>query len=160
MNTTQTINAGVQTAMSAALHSANIENIVKAGEAKSTDQLDSPALVCRVDLLGAKIVFLANSQDRTAGTIKFWGGKKGDKTLVTAPIDFYKSTRVIENEESVKKLVQDFSTTFGHKTVILRQRLVKSSVLDRDEGGNTNSVNVDEYKQKLIAAITKAILDS
>lgn len=156
MNTTQNINAGVNTQMAAALHNANVDSIIKTSEAP----LHSPMLVCRKTLLNERIVFIAETQDREANTIQFWAGKKGDKTLTTAPLEFYKSTKPIDSEEDVKALVQVYSTTFKVSSVIVRQRLVKESSIKRDEAGNTSTVNVDEYKQKLIVAITKAIMES
>jgi len=156
MNTSHNVQSGINTQMAAALHGANIESIVKASEAP----LHSPMLVCRRTLLNEKIVFIAESQDRLKNTIDFWSGKKGDKTLTTAPLEFYKSTKPLETDEDVKALVQSYSTTFKVSSVILRQRLVKESSIKQDDAGNTNTVNVDDFKQKLIAALTKAVMEA
>lgn len=155
MNTSHNIAAGNTGVLAQALHNANVAEIIKASEAP----VHSPMLVCRKTLLNERIVFIAESQDREANTIQFWAGKKGDKTLTTAPLEFYRSTKPVGSEEDVKALVQAYSTTFKVSSVIVRQRLVKESSLKQDEAGNTNAVNVDEFKQKLIAALTKAVME-
>lgn len=149
-------NPALQGQMAAAILNANKEMEAKQTESKHTPNTPVPAIVVRKDLLGNRILFLADTQDLATGSIQYWDGKKGSKPA-TAPIEFYKSTKPIENGEEVKKLVQDYSKEFQQKEVVLRQRLIKSTVLNRDEQGNTEKVNVDDYKQRLLAAVTKAI---
>lgn len=153
----------IQGPMQAAIHAANILATEKqaAPVNKNTQPAvaNAPAIVPRRDLLGNRILFLADTQNREAGTIQYWDGKKGSKAG-TAPLEFYKSTKPIESEEDVKKLVQDFSKEFGQKEVILRQRLIKESVLARDSEGKADKTDVDAYKIKLVAAITKAIMET
>ena len=119
----------------------------------------APAIVPRKDLLNNNILFLADTQNRDDNSIQYWDGKKGSQPT-SVSLAFYKSTKPIESEEEVKKLVQDFSKQFGKKEVILRQRLIKESVLNRDADGKAEKTDVDAYKQKLIAAITKAIMEA
>lgn len=156
MNTTQNVQAGNNGAIAQALHSANMESVMKAMEAAPT----APMLVCRKTLLNERVVFIAETQNREENTISFWAGKKGDKTLVKAPLEFYRSTKPCDSEEDVKRLVQDYTSTFKVSSVIIRQRLVKEGSIKADDSGHTNTVNVDEYKKKLIAALTKTIMES
>jgi len=149
MNTSQNI-AGNTNVLAAALHSANLLAIEKAS-------VQAPMIVVRQDLLGNRYVFLVDTHDRVNNTIKFWDGKKGSKPA-DAPIQFYKGTTPIENEEIRKKLIQDFSKEFGHKEIVVRQRLVKfSAAMERDEQGQAATVDVNDFKTRLLAAITKAI---
>ena len=151
MNTSQNI-AGNTNILANALHAANIQQIEK-------ESKPDPMIVLRRDLLNNKYIFLVDSHNRSTNTISFLDGKKGSKP-VEAPIQFYHNTLPIESEDERKALVNFYTKETGAKTVHLRQRLVKSSVLERDEDGKGNTVDVDAYKQKLIAAITKAILEA
>lgn len=150
MNTNQNV-TNMQGPMQAAIHAANIS----AKEKADKDDTPMPAIVARQDLLGNKIIFLADTQTKE-GKITYWDGKKGSKPS-TAPIEFYKSTKPLATKEEVIKMVQDFSKEFGVKNVEIRQRLIKGSVLHRDAEGNVEDKELDSYKERLIAAIAKTI---
>lgn len=145
-------------AMQAAIHSANILSEQKNMEQKKNSPMlgSAPAIVPRRDLLGNRVLFLADTQNRETGSIQYWDGKKGSK-LATAPLAFYKSTKPIDSEEEVKKFVQDYSKEFGQKEFILRQRLIKGSVLERDEDGKVDKVDVEALKVKLMQAFKDAL---
>jgi hypothetical protein len=164
MNTQQNnpaANPALQGAMASAILSANKEAEQKAAAPKqNTPALGTaPAIVPRKDLLGNHILFLADEQDTEAGTIKYWDGKKGSKPS-TAPIEFYRSTKPMDNEQDVQKLVQGYSKETNQKEFLLRKRLIKETVLNRDVQGKSEKTDIDAYKQKLIAALTKAIMES
>lgn len=117
------------------------------------------SIIPRTDLLGHNVLFLADTHNREAGTIQYWDGKKGNKPQ-QAPVEFYKSTKPIKGEEDAKKLMQDFSQEFGVKEFIPRQRLVKESALPRSAEGSISADDIEAYKTRLIAAITKAIKET
>ena len=47
-----------------------------------------------------------------------------------------------------------------HLSDLISQRLIKESVLNRDVDGKSDKTDTDAFKQKLIQAITKAIMES
>lgn len=118
-----------------------------------------PAVIARTDLLGHNVLFLADTHNRENDTIQYWDGKKGSKPT-QAPIAFYHSTKPVQKAEDATKLVQDFSKETGAKEVIVRQRLVKESSLRRTPEGGVAPDDLNAYKERLIAAITKAIRET
>jgi hypothetical protein len=153
-----------QTALAAAIKSAsdkaqekadNVANIVKANQPHSQEL---PMLIPRTDLLNQDVIFLAHTLDRTAETIQYYDMKKGSKPS-TAGLGYYKSTRPIKDASKVTKMVQDYSKEFGVKEVILRERLVKSNAPEKAEDGSVNKADLEAWKQKLIQALTKTIME-
>jgi hypothetical protein len=148
----------LQGPMQAAIHATNILAEQKK-EAEQKSIKAPPAVVFRKDLLNNRVAFLADTQNREADTIQYWDGKKGSKPTEVS-MQYYKSTKPIESQEEVTKFVQDFSKEFGTKELVVRQRLLKSSVLDRDSEGKVDKTEIEAWKQKLLSSLTKIIMEA
>lgn len=143
-----------QTAMQAAIKAASDKQ--QASNVQNIKDSTLVSIVPRLSVLGEPLVFLPASVDYDANTIDFWDGKKGSK-LRTAPIEFYRISKPYENQEDSGKLSGMFAKEFGHSLVHARQRLVKNGKLQRDNEGKANAIDIEDYKKRLLAAITKAI---
>lgn len=154
---TQHNNPTMPSAMQAAIHSANILSEQKTKE-KQVENTDAPLIIPCVDLLGNKIVVMADSLDTEKNTVQFYNLKQGNKPQ-TIDAAYYKSAKKIKDKTEVTKLVQDFSKATGVKSVVLRERLVKESArrqADVNKPGDAAAAN-KEFADKLISAITVAI---
>ena len=116
-----------------------------------------PMVIPRIDLLLNRVVFLANTLDRDAETIQYMDLKKGKKE--TASLAYYKSTTPVKESSDAIKMVNEFAKTTGAKELVMRERLVKASAPERKEDGSVSANDLTEWKQKLIAALTKTILE-
>lgn len=146
--------APLQNAMQAAVLSANAVVEKKLSDTKQ----GVPMIVPRVDLLGNRILVLADSLDPEKDTIQYYDLKKG-KMPQTVSAAYYRSTKKIEDVSEVAKLVQDFSKLTGNKEIILRERLLKESsrrVADPEKLGDDVAAN-KEFADKLVRAISNAI---
>lgn len=145
-----------QTALAAAIKSANdkVADITKAQP--QTNVTDLPLLIVREDLLGHHVVFLANTLDREKGQLSYWDLKKGSKPTPVSTA-FYRSTRPVKDRDLVNKIVEQYSKEFGAKSVILRERLIKEGTAPRAEDGSISANDLNDYKLKLKAAFVKAL---
>lgn len=114
------------------------------------------SLVLRKDMLGNKYAFLPETEDREAKTVQMWDGKKGSKPI---PVDvrFYKTTLPMENNEDIQEFVKAYSSTFGLKQIHIRKRMIKSGILERDDSGSVAQNDLTAWKEKLKAALIKAV---
>jgi len=158
MNTTQTINAGVQTAMSAALHSANIENIVKASATAPKTASTMHTILVRRDVQGKPVVFLPDTFSKPDNKISYWAGDKNG-TVQETTADYYFTSKPAEPELS-KEMADKYSTRFHAKEILVRQRLYKENSSLRkslpEKEGDEQAAR-KEFADKLVAAITKAV---
>ena len=106
-----------------------------------------PMLIPRTDLLGGNGLFLAHTFDRSAKTIQFWDMKKGSKPRVVSKA-FYDSTLPMVDREQSTKMVQEFSKEFGAKEVVLRSRLVKGSMADKEPDGSISQESLKAWKEE------------
>lgn len=154
MTKTQESNV-LQGAVAAAMLKANKDH--QATGATATFSNVIPSVIPRTDLLNQDVIFLAHTLDREAETIQYWDMKKGSKPT-TVGTAYYKSTRPVKDPQKVTQMVQTFSKEFGTKEVILRERLVKSS-MDRAEDGNVNSESIEDFKARFRNAIEKMLAE-
>lgn len=119
---------------------------------------DIPRIVVRQGLRGELYVFFVDSEDRAAGTIELFDVAAGKAEKEVVKVEFYKqATRPVDGPEK-DKAIKAVTKTFNVSRVISRSRLVKEGSLGRDDEGKANTVDVDAFKQRLIEAVTKAIL--
>jgi hypothetical protein len=127
----------------------------------SSIDADIPRIVVRQDVRGKQYVFFVDSEDRAAGTIEMFDVSTGKAEKETVKVEFYKqATKPVENVKEKDKAVEAVIKTFGVSRVIVRARLVKEGSLQQDEEGKANTVDVAAWKQRLIAAVTKAIMEA
>lgn len=112
---------------------------------------DIPAIVPRIDLLGNRVLFLVKTQNPDTGEIHYYNLKDG--TVNVAPVEYYRSTNPVEQEDVISKMVNQFMSKTGSKNVILRKRLIKGHVLERDEDGKVDAKSVDTLKDNLLKAL-------
>lgn len=137
----------------------NVAHIIKANSPQAAAHHELPALIPRTDLLNQDVIFLANTLDRDAETIQYYDMKKGSKPT-TVSTAYYKSTRPVKDPARISQMVQQYSKEFGTKEVILRERLVKSSAaVERGDDGSVSKESLDEWKNKLVQALTKVIME-
>lgn len=110
-----------------------------------------PMIVPRVDLLQNRVIFLAHTQKKDTGEIQYINLKDG--VLNTAPVEYYRSTKPVDEEATLKDMVRKFSSLTGSKNFHLRKRLVKSHVLERDEDGKVDAKGLDDLQVKLLKAV-------
>lgn len=148
-----------QGALQQAMLKANEQHKV-ASNVQPINQKDASlvSIVPRLSVLGEPLVFLPASVNYEANTIDFWDGKKGSKVR-TAPLEFYKISKPFDADrtEDSAKLGASFAKEFGHALIHSRQRLVKQSSLQRDAEGKASQVDIEDFKKRLIAAVTKAV---
>lgn len=156
----------VQGAVAAALAKATNEAAVKSNSNvahilpanASNTATGIPMLVPRVDLLGTKILVLADSLDTEADTVKYYDLKKGSKPH-TVSAAYYRSTKRLTEQSEIVKLANEFSKATGVKELIMRERLVKiGSSVERTEEGGVSANDLLEWKNKLISEITRVIM--
>jgi hypothetical protein len=127
----------------------------------SSIDADIPRIVVRQDVRGKQYVFFVDSEDRAAGTIEMFDVSTGKAEKETVKVEFYKqATKPVENVKEKDKAVEAVIKTFGVQRVIVRARLVKEGSLQQDDEGKSNNVDVDAFKKRLIAAVTKAIMEA
>lgn len=117
-----------------------------------------PMVIPRVDLLLNRVVFLANTLDRDAETVQYMDLKKGGKPQ-TASLAYYKSTKPVKENADAIKMVNEFAKHTGTKELVMRERLIKASAPERANDGSVSKESLDEWKNKLVAALTKVILE-
>lgn len=147
-----------QNALQAAMLKASNEAAAKASNVTPIDKNQMVAIVPRVGILGEQLAFLPNTVNYDAGTIEYWNMKKGQKPQV-APLEFYKVSKPVDDKTVSAHISGAFAKEFGHQHILSRERLVKRTV-QRDNEGNANTVDVEAYKERLIASITKAIRET
>ena len=131
--------------------------------ANNVEQMDAdiPRIVVREGLRGEKLVFFVDSET-PQGTIEMYdtASPKAEKEVVK--VLFYKqATGPIKDVKEKDKVVSAVVKAFNFPRIILRERLVKeNSKIQQDDNGKANTVDLNDYKEKLIAAITKAIREA
>lgn len=146
-----------QNALQAAMLKASNEAAVKASNVTPIDKNQMVAIVPRVGILGEQLAFLPNTVNYDKGTIEYWNMKKGQKPQV-APLEFYKVSKPVDDKSVAAHISGAFAKEFGHQHILSRERLVKRTV-GRDTEGNANTVDIENFKSRLKAAIIKAIDD-
>ena len=147
----------VQSSLQAAMLKASNEAAAKAPNVTPIDKNQMVAIVPRVGILGEQLAFLPNTVNYEAGTIEYWNMKKGQKPQV-APLEFYKVSKPVDDKTVSAHISGAFAKEFGHQHILSRERLVKRTV-QRDNEGNANTVDIENFKSRLKAAIIKAIDD-
>lgn len=149
----------VQSSLQAAMLRASNEAAAKSAPVTNVAPINAAklkAVVVRRDLLGSTLVFDVDSHVKTpeGEFIDYFDGKG----MKTAPIQYYHVAKPV-TADIAAKTVEGYAKTMKLAQVHIRQRLVKNLV-NRDEQGNGNTVDIDNFKAKLLAAITKAIQEA
>lgn len=121
-------------------------------------QGELPMVITRTDILGKSYLFFPQSEDKAADTVVYWDGNK-DGALLTAPTAYYHNMKRADDAAS-RKMAQQFSNVFGYKEFVARTRLIKEGSMKRDEEGKVGAKEIEAWKQKLIEAVTKVILEA
>lgn len=113
------------------------------------------AVVVRRDLLGATLVFDVDShvKNETGEFIDYFDGK----SVKTAPIQYYHVAKPVSSDEAAK-FVENYAKHMKVSQVQLRQRLIKNLV-NRADDGSVQKEDLEQWKQKLIQALTKTIME-
>lgn len=129
----------------------------------NVEQMDAdiPRIVVREGLRGEKLVFFVDSETPD-GTIEMYDTSSGKAEKEVVKVLFYKqATGPIKDIKEKDKVVSAVVKAFNFPRVILRERLVKeTSRIQQDDSGKAATVDLNSYKEKLIAAITKAIREA
>lgn len=150
-----------QNALQAALGRANEKANEKSNNVApitATGKDSVVSIVPRSTILGERLVFLPASVDYEKSTIDYWDMKKGSK-LRSAPLEFYRMSKPLDDQEEAVSIGSAFAKEFGHAHIHSRQRLVKKGSLERADDGSVNKRELDAWKQKLISEITRVIME-
>lgn len=116
------------------------------------------SIIVRKDLRDNIVVFKADSENKEKGTIMMWNGKHGAQ-FEEVSIPYYKSTTPIDDKAKVEELAKGYTSNFGIKELIVRQRLIKKGT-DKEESAAEEAgkpFDKAKFKRDVLAAFAKAL---
>lgn len=137
-----------------ALHdgaTSTVTQIKPSSAGKPVELGDVPAIVPRIDLLQNRVLFLVKTENIETGEISYFNVKDG--TINVAPVEYYRSTKPVEEDDVISKMVNQFMSKTGSKNVILRKRLIKNHMLERDSEGKVDAKGLDALQASLLKAV-------
>jgi hypothetical protein len=153
MQESNVVHGAIAHALAKASKAAEMQNNASAS---TPTQGKMKSIVVRKDRLGNFVVFDidTHAKNEQGEFIDAWDGK----SVKSAPIDYYKiATKPVSTEESAK-VSSDYAKAFKLTHVHVRQRLEKNKI-HGDNEGKANTVDIEDFKTRLKAAIIKAIDD-
>ena len=158
MNTSQNINAGVNTLIGNAIHAANIAQLEKesAHTAKPVEVMHT--VIVRIDVQNKPAVFFPDSYKKDEHTIDAWSGEKGS-SVYTTNADYYFTSRPAD-ASIVEDMSKKYSDRFKVKKLLVRQRLYKTGTqvrADNPKQQGDDKAAMREFADRLVESVTKAI---
>lgn len=121
---------------------------------------ETPRVVIRSDARSKLYAFFVDSENRTAGTLDMIDLSSGNAEKEVVNVSFYKQATMPVADDARDKAVAKLTKLLNVPRLIVRSRLVKEGSLNRDDEGKSNTVDIEAFKKRLIASITKAILEA
>lgn len=148
-------NPQFQGQIASAILKATKESDVKASDSKATQM---HTILIRHDVQNRPVVFLPETYSKEANKISYWAGDKAGNVVETTA-DYYHTSKPAP-ADVVKEMTQKYSARFHAKEILVRQRLFKSGILDRDSEGKVETSEIESFKERLVKAVTKAIMEA
>lgn len=113
-------------------------------------------LIIRKDLRNQPAVFDADTETDTG--IKMWNGVHGSH-MEDVSLAYYKSTVPLEDKEQVEKLIKGWTSNFGDREIMVRQRLIKRSAKAKEGETQTQPESIDKakFKKDFLKAVEKML---
>ncbi len=119
-------------------------------------------IIIRTDLRGNTAVFDADTE--TENSIMMWDGVHGHH-MESVSLAYYKSTVPMDDKEKLESLIKGWTSNFGDREIVIRQRLVKRTVKayqaaqNGPEGSQATQrmVDIEKLKRDLLSAFSKAL---
>lgn len=137
-----------------ALHDVATKAVEQVAPVQTTSHIDLseiPRVVFRCDVRNSVFVFWVDTMDLHKKTISMLDMTHGSERE-EVPVDFYKTLRPME-QKAQDKAVKQLTEKLGINRLVVRSRLLKSHMLERDTEGKVDEKSIEALKANLLQAV-------